>query len=120
MILPWQPVHLMDEFDPNDPIVAYFANLGYNVEWDGRGGPNGWASGRRWYNLFNTFCNEPIHVQIDFGVPLSAIIEDMVAWAEGREATSSVDYSVRYEHMDRFNILLCRVWACERWPVERA
>ena len=64
----------------NDDVTAFFESLGYTVTWD---------FSRRlnisWYEILE---GDKMIAQIDMGIPLEALREDMTAWHEGRKETS--------------------------------
>jgi hypothetical protein len=90
----------------DDEITRYFQALGYATDWDrDRKG--------RYYEILTREVSEggKLVCQIDFGVPLAHLVEDMLHWAKGEESTSDSTYEVRTETADSplFNALLGRV-----------
>lgn len=77
-------MHKMD-----DDVARYFRALGYEVSWDFDK-----HDGAHWYEIIDPKTDRLI-MQIDMGVPLAHIIEDMICWHEGRKATSKSNYDVR-------------------------
>lgn len=85
----------------NAEVVAYFQRLGYQVDWD-----RSRRLGESWHEIMK---GRKLVAQIDHGVPLSAIREDMIAWSEGRDSTSGVDYKVSAEETEDWKELLRKV-----------
>ena len=71
---------------PDDEIVRYFTKLGYKVDWD-----FSHREGIEWYEISD---NDRGLLQIDMGVSLRALREDMTRWNNGEEGTSDEDYTV--------------------------
>ena len=69
----------------DDETTKFFITLGYKVDWDRdkRG---------RWYEISD---EEHMIVQIDCGVPLEHLIEDMGCWAKGLPTVSGSSYEIR-------------------------
>ena len=66
-------------------VQEFFERLGYYVTWD-----HNYRRGEEWYELYE---DDHMVAQIDTGFPLADIVEDMIAWHEGREATSKSDWT---------------------------
>lgn len=71
---------------PDDEIARYFTKLGYQVSWDFSR-----REGVEWYEISDD-RNELL--QIDMGVSLKALREDMICWSKDEEGTSDEDYAV--------------------------
>ena len=90
----------MDPFqklDPTDPFVVFFSGLGYQVSWDFSR-----RYGKSWYEISDVVG---LIAQIDMGVPLGHVIEDMTALSEGRDGTSSSNYDICGEDTERMRQL---------------
>jgi hypothetical protein len=81
-------------------VREFFQTLGYKVECDRRN----WDF---WYNLYDE--NGHCAAQVDQGVPLADIVEDMIAWAEEREPTSKSDWKCSGEMGPEMKLLFKRV-----------
>jgi hypothetical protein len=68
-----------------DDVAKFFLSLGYRVGWDFR-------DSNRWYEIGD---EDGLIVQIDYGVQLSHLIEDMSRWANRKSSTSASTYWVR-------------------------
>lgn len=68
-------------------VVAYFTRLGYKVGWD-----MNTREGVRWHEIID--ADGKTVMQVDHGISLMGLREDIICWHEGREATSSEDYTV--------------------------
>jgi hypothetical protein len=85
----------------DDDVSRYFRLLGYGVTWD--------FSRKhecKWYEVMD---GERLVCQIDFGVPLADILEDLPLLAEGKPGTSKSDYSIRTENDEDFKLLGQRI-----------
>lgn len=71
---------------PDDEITRYFVKLGYKVDWDFSR-----HEGIEWYEISD---DDRDLLQIDMGVSLRALREDMTCWSKGEEGTSDEDYEV--------------------------
>lgn len=83
-------------------VQEYFEILGYRVGWD-----QNYRRGQSWYELYDE--DDHLVAQIDMGFPLADIIEDMIAWHEGRDATSKSDWACCGEIDDDMKLLWKRV-----------
>lgn len=73
--------------DQSDLLVkAYFERLGYEVDWDYKQ-----RTGEHWYEILK---NKNLVIQIDNGIPLEAIIEDLLCFADSKPGTSKFDYRI--------------------------
>lgn len=79
-------MHPSATLSPTDPYVLYFTRLGYTVDWD-----MNTHKGLEWYEILE---DGKLVSQIDMGIPLADVIEDITCWAQGREATSKSDYTI--------------------------
>lgn len=84
-----------------DPVVAFFTCLGYTVSWDMNR-----STGDEWYEILD---GDYMVAQIDMGVPLAHIREDMTRWHEGKDGTSPSDYTVNMPQSAAADRLLERV-----------
>jgi hypothetical protein len=80
----------------DDEVARFFQSLGYEVDWD-------FDSKGRWYEIGD---DKGVFCQIDSGVPLAHIIEDMACFADGKDGTSASDYEIRGTHSERGRKLL--------------
>jgi len=71
----------------NDEVTYFFESLGYDVTWDFSE-----HTGKYWYEIFKDGC---LIAQIDMGVPLRCIVQDLSGYADGKKSTSDVDYEIR-------------------------
>ncbi len=86
---------------PKDAGVReFFQTLGYKIECDRRGL-------KFWYNLYDE--DGHLAAQVDQGVPLTDIVEDMIAWHENREPTSKNDWICSGENGPEMKLLFKRV-----------
>lgn len=67
-------------------VTAYFEALGYTVGWDQN------RTHGSWHEIKDS--KGDLICQIDMGVPLADIVEDMTAMAAGRPGTSGSDYTI--------------------------
>jgi hypothetical protein len=84
-------------------VTEFFEKLGYKVTWD-------FNNSGRWWEIQTT--NHVTFVQIDMGIPLSAILQDFCCFREGSiRGTSGYDYqvNVRPGHEEEFKELLEKV-----------
>lgn len=75
-------------------LVKYFEDLGYTVSWDFNG-----ISGEHWFEIYKD--NELI-VQIDSGVPIEAIRNDLIRLYEGLEMNSNYNYKITGPDSEEF------------------
>jgi hypothetical protein len=61
-------------------VQEFFEMLGYKVSWD----RNGYQC---WFELYD----DGLVAQVDMGVPLDVIVEDMIAWHLGKEPEDRPD-----------------------------
>lgn len=73
-------------------LIAFFKEIGYGVDWDHDRG--------RMHYWHEVLDNKRMIVQIDMGVPLPALIEDLPLIAEGKTGTSTVRYEIRAKNAD--------------------
>lgn len=92
-------MHPLSSVRADDPVVAFFTSLGYQVDWDKRGDDS-------WYEILE---GGHLVAQIDMDAPLADIREDMTAWHDGREGTSKSDYKVNLPKGAASDRLLKRV-----------
>ena len=72
---------------PNDDEFAnFFRGLGLDVDWDFSAREN-----RRWYEMR---LGGALVMQVDMGVPLAHVLEDLPLMAEDKPGTSASDYTV--------------------------
>lgn len=62
----------------NKEVIDFFKKLGYRMGWDFNR-----ARGQEWHELYDE--NGYLVAQIDMGVPLKYIVEDMISWHKGEE-----------------------------------
>lgn len=67
----------------DENVINFFAENGFSHSWDFS------KSGEKWHEFF---LDGKMICQLDFGVPLECLIEDLKCWKAGKEATSSHDY----------------------------
>lgn len=85
-----------------DEITDYFESLGYKTTWDCNT-----RQGIEWYEILE---DNHLVCQIDIGVPLADLIEDMLCWEQDKEGTSKSNNTVCHEKSDpRWKELLKRV-----------
>jgi hypothetical protein len=87
----------------NDEVSRYFRSMGYSVTWDFSGRLN-----RKWYEVMD---GQNLVCQIDFGVPLADILEDLPLLAEGKLGTSKSDYVISSEDDEALKTLGQRILA---------
>lgn len=71
----------------DDEVSNYFRGLGYEVSWDFSK-----RTGHHWYEIYDG--GKQI-AQIDFGIPLTALLEDLAQFAVDKDGTSPYTYEVR-------------------------
>lgn len=82
----------------SDPeLVEFFKKLGYEVSWDGK-----MRTGERWHEVFD---GGRLVIQVDFGVPLTALLEDLPLLVEHKEGTSSHNYTINGTNSDLGELL---------------
>ena len=81
-----------------DPIVRFFRSLGYHVDWD-------YDSSYTWYEIYDEF--DYMVAQIQMGVSLEALREDMGAWGRGEDGTTFEEFWVAAEDNEHF-MELCK------------
>lgn len=72
--------------DVDDEVSRYFRSLGFEITWDFRH-----ENRTRWYEIF---VDGELVAQIDFGVPLARLIEDMILWSEDLSVMDPSDYDI--------------------------
>ena len=83
-------------------VTAYFEALGYETTWDFKR-----STGEHWHEICD---DEGLVAQIDMGVPLTDIVEDVIAWYEKRDTTTNgKEYTINLPPGKRANLLLKRV-----------
>ncbi len=93
---------LQAEIREDTKVTTYFETLGYEVTWDYNR-----RAGEEWHEI----CDKDGTVaQIDTGVPLADIVEDLTRMAAGKKGTSKSDYQINAEEGPRFK-KLCRAVA---------
>lgn len=65
-------------------VKDFFINMGYDVGYDGR------RWGQQWYEIYE---NDHLVCQVDQGVPLQDIIDDMTQWHLGKDGVSKSDWT---------------------------
>ena len=82
-------------------FTTYFETLGYKVMDD-------WSTRTRqcWWEIYGEIG---LICQIDKGVALKHVIEDLIAWHKGEESTSKIDYAICTEQGPEWNAFLKRV-----------
>jgi hypothetical protein len=86
-------------------VKQYFEKLGYRVSWD-----MNTRAHEKWWEIFDKKTDELI-IQIDMGVPLADIIEDICCFAKGKkEGTSKSDYKFSGEPGPRMNAFYKKVY----------
>jgi hypothetical protein len=90
-----------------DNVTEYFSGLGYQVTWDFSR-----RTGEEWYEIME---DDELVAQIDKGVPLADIIEDLLCLHRGlKKGTSKSDYKISTGDEDdqsAFKRLLEKVYA---------
>lgn len=72
-------------------VSRYFEKMGYRVSWD-----MNTRAGEKWWEIFDKKTGQLI-VQIDMGVPLADIIEDICCFHKDKDGTSKSDYKISGE-----------------------
>jgi len=86
-------------------VKQYFEKLGYRVSWD-----MNTRAGEKWWEIFDKKSGQLI-VQIDLGVPLADIIEDICCFHKGKtEGTSKSNYKFSGEPGPRMNAFYKKVY----------
>jgi hypothetical protein len=85
-------------------FTDYFVNLGYTIDWDYNR-----RLGEQWWEIIDPKTNK-MFLQIDKGVPISAIIEDFICLKENRETTSSYDYKINAPISPEFDELMTKIY----------
>lgn len=67
----------------DEDVIDFFAKNGFTNSWDFS------KSGEKWNEFF---LNGELICQLDMGVPLDHLIEDLKCWKDNKEPTSSSDY----------------------------
>jgi hypothetical protein len=96
----------MDRIFPNkkrvdDGVESFFHKLGYRVTWD--------CSRREASSWWEIMDDDGVIVQIDQGVPLTDIAEDLKCMYEGKPGTSKSDYKISGPNSARLKLLLKNV-----------
>lgn len=79
-------------------VINFFAENGFTHSWD--------FSVQR-DDIWNEFYfGGELICQIDIGVPLNCLIEDLKCWKHGKEPTSNYDYTVNIGSREKQKILL--------------
>ncbi len=81
-------------------VKNYFEKLGYWVTWDFNA-----RSREQWWELYA----DELVAQIDMGVPLIDILEDLCQFHLGKDGTSKSDYKIN-GHGPKFDELLRKVY----------
>lgn len=95
-------------------IEKFFSNLGYTVDWDTYHGINGEC---KWYEIFNE--DNVLVCQLDFGIPLSAILEDFECIWKNIDSTSRYDYMINVKKWDVFEKLLNDIFGEREIPLHK-
>ena len=82
-------------------VVAFFESLGYAVGWDFRGGTD-----PSWHEIRD---EGELVCQIDSGIPLSDILEDLLCIHEHKPTTSKSEYTINAPDTVKFDKLLEKV-----------
>ena len=90
-------------------VVAFFESLGYTVDWDFRGGTD-----PSWHEIRD---EGELVCQIDSGIPLSDILEDLLCIHENRPATSKSEYTINAPDTVKFNKFLEDITGMP-WPLK--
>jgi hypothetical protein len=83
-------------------IIKFFEQLGYKVSWD-----ISMRLGKVWWEILTP--DGELICQIDKGVKLKYIIEDLKCFAEGKSGTSPVDYAICAPESEEFDTLLEKI-----------
>lgn len=85
---------------PDDAkVTQFFIDLGYDMSWDAS-----FRDGVEWHEISR---DGSLVAQIDTGIPLAHIIEDLIQMATDKPGTSASDYSISAEDDKTFKTL-CR------------
>ncbi len=88
------------EYANDSELIAFFKEIGYGVGWDHDRGRTLY-----WHEILD---DKRMIVQIDMGVPLPALIEDLPLIAEGKTGTSMVRYEIRAKNADDLQAFVSR------------
>jgi hypothetical protein len=91
-----------------DPFVKYFTDLGYSVDWD-----MSRRTGKYWYDI--TDSDGLMICQIDMGIPLGRIIDDLVRIRAGKPFSDGPDYTISGPETDELDEL-CDKAAANPFP----
>lgn len=87
--------------EPKDKgVQEFFESMGYEVGQDGK------RYGQQWWEIFRDGC---LVCQVDQGVPLQDIIDDMSEMALGKPGVSKTDYTISGEDNDDLRNLFHKV-----------
>ena len=84
----------------DDGVYAFFTSLCYSVmeDWKRR-------TGEHWYEIYEK--GGDLVMQVDCGIPVAHIIEDLKCMCKGKPGTSASDYTINAkEHDPSFQLLL--------------
>ena len=81
-------------------VSDFFKSIGYKMGWD-----RSFRLGIEWQEIYG---EDGLVAQIDGGIPLSAIIQDLKALHKGREMDSGFNYTIGCKHNDPAFKLLCK------------
>lgn len=87
----------------NREVRTYFESLGYFVSWDYQ-----ISQSKYWHEIYSS-KGEKLICQIDCGIPLSVIKEDLIAIRENRHGTNEFDYIINAPESPEFNNLLEKI-----------
>lgn len=91
-------------------VQEFFEQLGYYVTWG-----HNYRRGEEWFELYD---DDVMVAQVDTGVPLKDIVEDMIAWHQGREATSKSDWTcIGNPDSKEMKLLFKRVHDCKLYGI---
>lgn len=94
---------LKDASREDRKVTVYFKKLGYDVTWD-----QSFRRGEIWHEIMTK--DNQLVCQVDKGVPLENIREDMIAWYNGKRGSSKTDYQINGSKKDPlFKELLAKV-----------
>lgn len=88
-------------------VVQYFEALGYVVSWDR-------DSNGAWFELLK---KGKMFAQIEMGIPLSDIIEDLICWHLKKPTTSKSDWTLSGPNSATLSEMLRKVYEKERGQV---
>jgi hypothetical protein len=86
----------------DNEVSQYFKSLGYSVGWDFKA-----FTREVWHEIYTK--EGKLVCQIDKGVPLSAIIEDLKCFYLGKDGTSNFDYKICAPESEELNELFKKV-----------